>query len=202
MPGVIKLNKLQGFYELRKLGIPIVPWKKFDDNTRLDPARLWTIRVALETGNDINLPRAVGVRAAEARTKALALARQINNQGIVIYYPFFLAIKSGVLEINNYRTTIEAVEHDLWNLVNHGRRNVTILITPEDTTCKGQADFLAPEELAQLLQSAGTVKRRLRSLLAQGSSILLEWSFAVDTDLSLQPLGKPYLVFYECRSLP
>jgi hypothetical protein len=128
------MNKLMGFYELKSLNIPTVPWKLFSDDTVLDPQLLWTVRVATEAGNDLNLPRAVGVEAEEACLKGRAFAEEFKNKGIVIYYPYFIAEKSGVLDMNSERTVIEAVEKDLWNLVTYGRKDVTVII-PTDT-CK------------------------------------------------------------------
>ena len=52
----------------------------------------------------------------------------MQNRGIVTYYPYFIAEKSGTLEISNTRIVIEAVEGDLWRLVTEGERDVTIMI--------------------------------------------------------------------------
>ena len=195
------MNKLQGFYELKKLGIPYVPWKKFDEKTDLDPSLLWTIRTAKESGNDIGLPRAVGVNASEAKEKAIRYLCNIKNSGIVIYYPYFLAIKSGIIDINSKRIVIEAVKNDLWNLVNHGKRDITIIVSSADIEYKGQPDFLGKTELDELLSCAKIVKNKLRDLVNDGKSILLEWSFAQDSDALGKPKNKKYLVFYECRAI-
>ena len=48
------------------MNLPAVPWKQFTYDTVLDERLLWTIRVAVEGSNDLNLPRAVGVKAPEA----------------------------------------------------------------------------------------------------------------------------------------
>ena len=44
------INKLQGFYELKKLGIPTVNWKQYTIEVELDEKRLWTVRVAVLKG--------------------------------------------------------------------------------------------------------------------------------------------------------
>jgi hypothetical protein len=72
------MNKYLGFYELKYLGIPTVPWKQFDNATTLDENYLWTIRSAVESGNDFNLPRAVGVSAEEACKKG---RQMLEGQG-------------------------------------------------------------------------------------------------------------------------
>jgi hypothetical protein len=118
-----------GFYELKAINIPTVPWKSFTRDTALDEGLLWTVRVALEEGNDMNLPRAVGVMADEAFKKGNEFLDLIKDKGIVIYYPYFIAEKSGVLDISNERIIIEACDKDLWNLVTYGRKNVTLVLS-------------------------------------------------------------------------
>ena len=66
------MNKLQGFYRLRQGGLPAVPWQTFSPDTRLEEGILWTVRSAVERGDDQNLPRLVGAPAAEAAAFALA----------------------------------------------------------------------------------------------------------------------------------
>jgi hypothetical protein len=223
------MNKLMGFYELKSLNIPTVPWKLFSDDTVLDPQLLWTVRVATEAGNDLNLPRAVGVEAEEACLKGRAFAEEFKNKGIVIYYPYFIAEKSGVLDMNSERTVIEAVEKDLWNLVTYGRKDVTVIIPTgymqsideaiqihtgscPDGSCgcgnaqtlcfTGNGAFIQPEELSELLRYGSAIRGRFRDVINEGGSILAEWSYAYSTDISHQPVGDRYLVFYELRGIP
>ena len=129
----IMMNKYMGFYELKALNIPSVQWKLFADDTVLDDRLLWTVRVATAAGDDMNLPRAVGVVSEEARMKGREFLLEYGKKGIVIYYPYFIAEKSGVLDINSRRLVIEAVDRDLWNLVTHGRKDVTIIVPADET---------------------------------------------------------------------
>ncbi|NLK88082.1 MAG: hypothetical protein GX279_11425 [Clostridiaceae bacterium] len=222
------MNKFMGFYELKSLNIPTVPWKLFSADTVLEPQLLWTVRVATEAGNDLHLPRAVGVEAEEACLKARMFAEEFRNKGIVIYYPYFIAEKSGVLDMNSERTVIEAVDKDLWNLVTYGRKDVTVIIpagymqsmdtdmmmhagTGPYDSCgaqNGQAlcftgneAFMAPEELRELLGYGSVIRGRFRDDINGGGSILAEWSYAYSTDISHQPVGDRYLVFYELRGI-
>lgn len=55
----------------------------------------------------------MGVTAKEAEVVAQEFYRQLQNRGIVIYYPYFIVEKSGTLEISNTRIVIEAVKRDL-----------------------------------------------------------------------------------------
>ena len=52
------MNKLLGFYELRDSSLPVVPWKEYNPKTtKFKGNNLWTIRTALNKGNDVNLPK-------------------------------------------------------------------------------------------------------------------------------------------------
>ncbi len=221
------MNKYMGFYELKALNVPTVPWKLFSPETVLDEGTLWTVRVATEGGDDLNLPRAVGVDHEEAWRSGMSFFEEYRNKGVVIYYPYFFAEKSGVLDINSQRTVIEAVEKDLWNLVTYGRKNVTVIIPsdsrndlswkspnislcsmkqPEsgpicDISVSGDASFLAQEEIKELMRCGAVIRGRFRDDISEGSSILAEWSYAYNSSLQREPIGSRYLVFYELREI-
>ena len=94
------MNKLMGFYELRELSIPTIPWKEYFPGVELSDEFLWTIRSAVNHGDDLNLPRLVGKTAGEATTFADNLYKQLYKKGMVVYYPYFVAQKSGTLNIH------------------------------------------------------------------------------------------------------
>ena len=195
------MNKLMGFYELKDINIPTAPWETYSKDVVLDSSMLWTIRVAVKSGDDLNLPRAVGVTAEAAASKGNVLLEKYRDIGIVIYYPYFIADKSGVIDIKGNRTVIEAVDKDLWNLVTHGRKDITIIL--EDASAKhiGNEDFLSTEELDTLLKYVNRIKSYYREVMNEGKSIIAEWSFAYNTDIDHRPLGEKHLVFYELRSI-
>ncbi|MGE5631211.1 MAG: hypothetical protein ACM3TR_08970 [Caulobacteraceae bacterium] len=195
------MNKLMGFYELKDLDIPTIHWKIFNQDTRLDKDLLWTIRVAVKSGDDLNLPRVVGVTNEEAEAKGRLLLEAYEGKGIVIYYPYFIAVKSGVIDMHKDRTVIEAVEKDLWNLVTHGKKNVTVIITGTGSEYYGDSAFLTAYETSELIKYGSIIKSRYREVLNVGKSLLAEWSFAYNTDARHQPIGEKYLVFYELRSV-
>lgn len=190
-----------GFYELKNINIPTVPWEKYDHGTVLDDNMLWTIRVAVKNGDDLSLPRAVGVTAKEAAENGSAFLEKYADSGIVIYYPYFIAEKSGVIDIRDNRTVIEAVDKDLWNLVTHGKKNVTVILEGDDTKYIGDQNFLSTEELNTLLNYINRIKSYCRGVMSEGKSLIAEWSFAYNTDIDHKPLGERYLVFYELRSI-
>lgn len=199
------MNKYLGFYELKSLNIPTVRWERFTYDTELDRSKLWTIRVAVEKSKDLHLPRLIGAGAEEAEKKGKELLEVYSNRGMVIFYPYFIAEKSGVLEINNTRTVIEAVENDLWNLVTFGIKNVTMVYpnAPNggNIVYHGDREFLSCEELDELRRCSGVIRGAYRDELNEGRSMLAEWSFAYDTDVSRQPGSERYLVFFELRGL-
>lgn len=197
------MNKYMGFYELKRMNLPIVPWKQFSYDTVLDEGLLWTVRVAVESDNDLNLPRAVGVGACEATVTGRTLLEEYSGKGIVIYYPYFIAQKSGVLDIDCHRTVIEAVEKDLWNLVTLGKKDITAVFPLEGgrTECFGCKEFLLAEEVEELLKYSAVIRGRFREELIEGKNIFAEWSYAYSTDKNNRPIGDKYLVFYELRGL-
>ena len=125
----------------------------------------------------------------------------MKDDGIVIYYPYFVAIKSGTIEVAAEKIVIEAVKADLWNLVSGSKKDVTYWIAGDEEKTDGDKDFLTEREKKDLLRYVKEIKRIFRSDLTEGKSILLEWSIAQNCDLERNPLGEEYLVFYEMRSL-
>ncbi|MCM1497537.1 MAG: hypothetical protein NC124_03630 [Clostridium sp.] len=195
------MNKLLGFYELKQSGLPTVRWEEFDNSVRLDDSRLWTIRSAVYQGEDLNLPRKVGVGAQEAWEFASGLADKLGTGGLVLYYPYFIAEKSGTLEVKSDEIIIEAVKDDLWNMVTYSDRAVTLRYAGGTVRVNGDSGFLQQEETEAILANVALVRRLFRDDILGGSSILLEWSFAYDCDASRKVTGEKYLVFYEARTV-
>lgn len=195
------MNKLLGFYELKQSGLPTVRWEEFDNSVKLDDSRLWTIRSAVYQGEDLNLPRKVGVGAQEAWEFASGLADKLGTGGLVLYYPYFIAEKSGTLEVKSDEIIIEAVKDDLWNMVTYSDRAVTLRYAGDVVRVNGDSGFLQHEETEEILANVALVRRLFRDDILEGSSILLEWSFAYDCDASRKVTGEKYLVFYEARTV-
>ena len=132
------MNKLMGFLELKEMRLPSVPWKQYTGTENLNNEFLWTIRSAVYRGNDLNLPRMVGEDSIKAKRFADKLLNQMGDKGMVIYYPYFVASKSGTLCVGPNKIVIEAVKDDLWNLVTYSDRNVTLIITDDETETIGE----------------------------------------------------------------
>lgn len=195
------MNKLEGFLTLRESGLPSVPWRKYDKNVILDSQILWTIRCAVSKGDDLNLPRKVGVTAIEAKEFADCLIDTMNTNDLVLYYPYFIAIKSGVIEVSNGRTVIEAVKDDLWNLVTNNKVDISIIFENEDLKFLGNEDFFSRDELYALIDYCTMIKRKFISSIQEGKAVILEWSFACKANMNKESFGAPTLVFYEIRTV-
>lgn len=189
-----------GFFELKDSGLPSVPWKQFDESTKLDENYLWTIRMAVYEGVDFNLPRLVGKNADEAIQGAKELYNRYKDNGMIVYYPYFIAEKSGTLQISNEEIVIEAVDKDLWNLVTDHKKDVTI-IKKDSLKIFGNKKFISSDELEELYTYADKVKKIFRNYIVAGKTLLLEWSYAYKTDIQNKPIGDRYLVFYEIKEI-
>ena len=168
------MNKLMGFFELRDLSVPSIPWREFDEHTRLDDNILWTVRTAVFFGNDLNLPRKVGVCADEAMAFGKKMLNELNKQGMVIYYPYFVAVKSGNLNVFSDRIVVEAVNEDLWNLVTLSDREVTIIDSGDGRQLIGNKSFLSENEINEIKGCVPQLRRKFSDDLLNGKSVLLE----------------------------
>ena len=196
------MNKLMGFLELKEMSLPSIPWKQYTGNEKLDEKYLWTIRSAVYRGEDLNLPRLVGEDAENATKFADTLLHKLGNNGMVIFYPYFIANKSGTLEVKRNSVIIEAVKADLWNLVTYSDHEVTIIYHDnQEPEYMGNKNFLKTNEKEQLLKYVPEIRKLFKDDLLEGKSALLEWSFAVSCDINKKTVGDEYLVFYEARTV-
>lgn len=196
------MNKLMGFLELKEMNLPSIPWERYTGNEKLDNRYLWTIRSAVYRGDDLNLPRSIGKSAEESTKFADDLLTKMNDNGIVIYYPYFIAKKSGTLEVRNDSVVIEAVKEDLWNLVTYSNCEVTIILRKNmEPEIIGDRTFLSRNEQEKLYSYVPEIRKIFRDDLLEGNAALLEWSFAVSCDTSKKTIGDEYLVFYEARTV-
>lgn len=197
------MNKLMGFYELKESSLPTIPWEVYTPEVELDNKILWTIRSAVHRGDDFNLPRAIGKEAKEAKAFADSLYKELGQNGMVIFYPYFVAHKSGTLNVFQDKIVIEAVKKDLWNLVTNQDMDVALIYNSymELQSYVGKKDFLSEDEQKQLFVNAREIKRIFRDDLIEGRSILLEWSYASKCNVKKESIGEQYLVFYEARTV-
>jgi hypothetical protein len=79
--------------------------------------------------------------------------------------------------------------------------DITYACENGDLHIVGNKDFLSTKELDELCSVEKRVRGSFRDLILEGKSILLEWSYAVESSPTKQKIGNPYLVFYECRTV-
>lgn len=184
---------------LESTGLPTVPWKIFDENAVMDSNRLWTVRTALIKGNDVSLPRYVGVNGEEAYRKAKEIKEQIGDNSIVFYYPFFIAETSGVIMTTPERKIIiEVCREDLWNLVDKQIVDLRIeasVTEPNFKVTPEGSDLLSVKQMGELISMARRQYQKTR-----GQYAWAEWSYAYESDLNKKPASERYLVFYQLNS--
>lgn len=195
------MNKLEGLYELQKLNIPSVNWKVFTDSTKLDEQHLWTIRTAVYEGKDLDLPKLFGADAQTAEKFARRISKKIGNNGIVIYYPYLIAQKSGNLQISGNSIVIEAIKGDLTPLLRGNAVDVTYIYSKTGRKIVGDEDFLSEKEINSLLFYSEYLTQLYRYVLAEESCLQLEFSFASECDLKQTVIGNPELIFFEIRTV-
>lgn len=144
------MNKLMGFFRLKELGIPVVRWERYTGMQTLDPTLLWTVRTAVVRGGDTGLPRVVGVTGEEAEAFARAMFERLGGDGMVVYYPYFIANLSGTMEVARDCVVIECVRGDLWQLVTDGRCDLSLMLGSEAPRYQGDLAVLPATKLEAL----------------------------------------------------
>ena len=78
---------------------------------------------------------------------------------------------------------------------------VTYFFKEDESDIDGNKDFLSEKEIAEIKSWASRIRGMFRDEILEGNSILLEWSYAVNTNANKEKLSDPYLVFYEARTV-
>ncbi len=121
---------------------------------------------------------------------------------MILYYPFFVANISGTLLVESDRVIIECIHGDLWNMVSNGDRDVTIILTSDNSReITGDTNLISESQLMEILDGVKNIRHRFRDDFTEGKSVLLEWSYAQRSSLNKIPTGEEYLVFYEARTV-
>lgn len=195
------MNKLEGLYELKKLNIPTIDWKIYEQGTKLDDNHLWSVRMAVYRGNDLSLPHLFGQNAMISEKFAMQHLKQIRDRGIVIYYPYLIAEKSGNLQIGESRIIIEAVEGNLSNLLTGGEVNVTYIWEDMGQRIIGNQDFLDLNEREQIKSYVEYLRRKYSDVFRSGKELQLEFSFVFESSKTGEKRGERKLVFFEIRTV-
>ncbi|NCU33273.1 MAG: hypothetical protein EOM23_10185 [Candidatus Moranbacteria bacterium] len=87
----------------------------------------------------------------------------------------------------------------MWNLLTHNRRDLTIIEENGVVKYYENADFLSHAETAELLKTADYIRRRYKRDYMTNGSMLLEWSYAYESNPDGTPKGARKLIFIELR---
>ena len=199
------INKLLGFYELQKTGLPVIKFKEIktinDINTiqsSIPRAKLWTLRTAVYCGDDMWLPKAVGVTIEDAILFAKPLLEDENIS--IVMYPYFWALSSGNLVITHDSILVEAISGDLWKM-NSQNIDYTFQyqISTETLTSGGLKEFLTKQQNRELLQFGKIIFSKYKNDILSSSGMQFEWSYASYVEPEMTQEWN--LIFYEMRTL-
>lgn len=195
----IDMNRIQDYYVLNCLDLPTIPWKEYYYSSRLDKDILWTIKSETRNDTSENLPRKIGVTAQEAKEFGVELYKDLKKDQMIFYYPYFCAVKSGIIDINNDRIVIESAKDDIDNLVKKNNVDVTLIFREDDVEIHGDKDFLTQEEIIQLIDQAVKIKKQCAKDINDGKNLLFHWTYACYTSVDKKPMGKKNLMFFKVK---
>lgn len=216
---------LQNDYILKSLELPTMEWKQYFPDTEFAQNILWSIKVEeipsskskeetlpkkkinfLPFGNmlrDKEKERQHGLIGVDAKTAKGFANRHYKSisptKQAMIYYPYYMVGKSGILDINSSRIVIEGTKGDISNLVKHNQIEVMMMFTKEDMNIHGDDHFFSKEQVLSLIDTARKVKRMTAEDLEFGKNIQLHFSYVYKTSTALQPEGELQLIFYQFK---
>lgn len=191
------MNKLEGMYELKRNHLPTVDWKLFQEKTVLSETCAWTIRTAVFKGQDLYLPKLFGKSGQEAMIFGRRCLQEMKDKGIVFYYPYLEAKKSGVLQFDVSSIQLECVEGDLGRLLNGSTPDAAYYWERKFLKEYGK-EMLSAKEQDELLEWVFYCRRRYREIMKLGEKMQLEFSYVRDGNKENQ---QNRLIFFEMRTL-
>lgn len=193
------MNRIQDYYVLNQLDLPTIPWERYYHSTPLNKDILWTIKSEVLKGDDTNLPKKIGVTAKEAKAFGKNLYKQLDRGQMVYCYPYFCAVKSGIIDINYDRVAIEAVKDDIANLVSNHKVDVTMIFKDDDLDIIGDENFLTRDEVLELIDCSVSIKKQCAGDIEFGKNFMFHWSYVYETSTKKEPVGNKNLVFYKIK---
>jgi hypothetical protein len=130
----------------------------------------------------------------------LSVAKAIYRlQSVVVEYPYFVSEICGNIKITLNRIFVEIVRYDIWNSYIDGKKDTIILTNDKFMRHIKKDDLLDETEIREILKEGKKLKTRYKKYLLDGKSIMLEWCYAIETDLLGNKKGDPYLALYDGR---
>ncbi len=198
---MIKMNKYIGLLTLKEYRFPTINWKCFNQDTLLDASFLWTIRLAAYyDSNDFGLPCYLGMKSDDAICKGLDLYRSYDmSEYIIMCYPYFVAIKSGTIDLRQDYDVIEVVFGNCTELTRNNNVDLTMIFKDNGYNTIGDDTILDEDEINLLYRYMKLAKYRFRDESLNGCIIILEWSFGYDVDANGIRKSENFLIFNEMR---
>ncbi|MGB9748940.1 MAG: hypothetical protein ACP5OZ_03595 [Candidatus Woesearchaeota archaeon] len=193
------INKLNGFSLIEKLRLERPNWTivKADISENivnsLEDNLVYTVRTAVESGDDFGLPRFVGLTGRDIKDRINELLSEFETlEGVyLIIYPYFKAEFSGNILIKfGLRTSavVESCEGSLWNLTENSIVDYKGVLEFNDSfeILKDVSNIPHWNELKEIIIK---ISRELKKLVSE-REIIVEWSYT----------GEKF-IFYELKSI-
>jgi hypothetical protein len=193
------INKLSGFSLIEKLKLERPNWTIIKAELSeeivksLDDDKIYTVRTAIESGEDFGLPRFVGLTGRDIKQRIDELLSEFETlSGVfLIIYPYFKAEFSGNILIKfglKTSVVIESCEGSLWNLTENSILDYKGFLELNDSfeILKEVSDIPRWEELKE---QTIRISRELKKLVSE-REIIIEWSYTGDK-----------FIFYELKSI-
>ena len=216
------MRVLENDYILKTLDLPTIDWKPYDPADQLEENILWSIKVE-------EIPSQTGKEQEEKKTLLTWMRKRMQQEpakgnGLIgshaenvmryggrmsckivpsrqmlLYYPYYTVLKSGILDINRNRVVIEGTSGDISNLITNSQIDVTMILTDEDVEVFGDERFFQQDEVLQLIDYSREVRKMAARDMDDGKSIQLMFSYVYRTNKELQPEGDLKLIFHKFK---
>lgn len=192
---------MQNCYILDCLDLPTIPWKPCQTTKMLDDSILWTVKNEPFYKEEGKICGCIGVTAKEAMNYILSEYKNIEKRRILIYYPYYTAVKSGTIDLSYDRLVIEAVEGKIENLKKKHRVDETMIFYDDDIEIFGEEHFLTNSETLSLIDYTKALRKRCSHEIEFGKNILFYWSIVQETRRNMIPKEEQTLLFHQIKVL-
>lgn len=212
---------LQNHYLFNCLDLPTVEWKQYFPSTELDNELLWTIKI--ESKNTVDKPQKkkkdpiqkfissipmlnerrqttyIGIDADSAQKIGNKFCKKLGTGEIVLYYPYYTVVKSGIIDINAERTVIEASKGSIQNLIKENNVDITMIFKDDDLEIVGDDKFFDLKESIELVDCCKSIKKSCARDIDSGKNLQFYWSFVYKTNVYLKPEKGLKLIFFHYK---
>ena len=214
---------MQNHYLFDCLDLPTIEWKQYFPSTELDNELLWTIKIESKNTTENQLKKSkkddpiqkfirsipilnekkqtshIGIDAVSARKAGNRFYKKLNTGEIVLYYPYYTVLKSGIIDINKERTVIEATKGNIQNLVKGNKVDITMIFKDDDLEIIGNEKFFHLLETIELVDCCKKIKRRCARDIELGKNLQFYWSYVYKTNVYLKPEKELKLIMHHYK---